>query len=167
MADRQQQLILMHSQVIGVQPSVDQKALYRVIPDLRGYSDTDLNIERFDAVVLVALHLAAKNEGVLVFAPTAHEKWVVAQFNELADRIFSRCKSMGGEKANRTQLAKAYATMFNRISFTGRLLQISEPAHWVSFGFESSGPLPDWMPDKLLLETFVKIPGKSVVPPPG
>lgn len=150
MADCQQQLTLMHSQVIGAQPSADQEALYRVFPDLRGYSDVSLNTDRFDAVVLVALHLAAKNEGVLVFAPTAHEKWVVSQFNDLADRIFSRCKAIGGDKAKRTQLAKAYETMFGRISLTGRLLQIpKEPSHWLSFGFEASGPLPEWMPDKL------------------
>lgn len=150
MTDRQQQLILMHSQVIGVQPSADQESLYRVFPDLRGYSDADLNAGRFDAVVLVALHVAARNAAVVVFAPTAHEKWVVAKFNDLADRIFNRCKDIGGEKAKRVQLAKAYKTMFGRISLTGRLLQIpKEPAHWLSFGFVASGPLPEWMPDKL------------------
>lgn len=150
MADRQQQLTLMHSQVIGAQPSADQESLYRVFPDFRGYSDTSLNTDRFDAVVLVALSVAAKNDAVVVFAPTAHEKWVVSQFNDLADRIFTQCKAIGGAKAKRVQLAKAYETMFNRIQLTGRLLQVpKEPPHWLSFGFVASGPLPEWMPDKL------------------
>ena len=146
------QLSTLHSQIIGVEPNDDQKRLYASFTDFRGYSDDDLNSDRFEAIVLLSLSEAAQSEqGVLVFAPPVHEGWVIRHFNELADRIFTRCKSIGGEATKRIELARAYQTMFERVHLTGKLMQIHEaPARWVSFGFKRTDPLPDWVPDKLL-----------------
>jgi len=150
MSNECDRLTTLHFQVIGTHPSEDQQHLYGSFPDFRGYSDADLNSERFDAVVLLALRESAQGD-VLVFAPKAHERWAIQHFNGLADRIFSRFRTIGGEPEKRVQLARAYKTMFDRVHLTGRIMQIQEPpARWVSFGFAKSTPLPGWMPDRLL-----------------
>ena len=138
----------LHTQIIGDSPNDDQAAIYQAYPKHRGYSDSHLNIARFEAVMLLALCQAAKSEIVLVLAPEAREAWVIEHFNKLADRIFARCKEASG---NRVELARAYKLMFKRTYITGRLLQIDrEPPQWVSFGWHAEDPLPEWLPGKLL-----------------
>lgn len=151
MSNSLEKLSTMHANIIGDSPTEDQKALYSVFPQSRGYSDSDLNAGRFEACALIALSEAANSDKVLIFAPVAHEKWVIDCHNDLADRIFTRCRSLGGDKASRVGLARAYKMLYQRVFITGKLLQmVDPPSHWVSFGFQASDPLPGWMSGRLL-----------------
>jgi len=151
MTNSLEKLSTMHANIIGGSLTEDQKALYSVFPEFRGYSDSGLNAKRLEACVLIALSEAANSDKVLIFAPVAHEKWVIDCHNDLADRIFTRCRSLGGDKASRVGLARAYKMLFQRVFITGKLLQIVDPPpHWVSFGFRATDPLPGWMSGKLL-----------------
>lgn len=136
-----------HRAILGKDPSAIQLQLYEKFPDFLGFSDRELNAERLEAIVLLALTSGSKDDRVILFAPIAHEVWVLENFNAVADSIFSHCKTL----PNRVAIAQAYKKLFEKIALTGRLLQVQkEPTHWLSFGFASDDPVPEWMGRRLL-----------------
>lgn len=142
----------MHVHLLGGEPTTDQAALYDKFPENRGYNDTALNEERFTAVVVLTMSQAIlQKDRVLLLAPLPHEKWVVGQFNGVADRIFAVCKKLPGSHEGRVKLARGYGEAFKRIFIFGRLLQLPEPPKWwASFGFAASDPVPEWVKTALV-----------------
>lgn len=144
-----------HTNLFGDEPTPEQKRLYEAFPHVRGYADKALNVERFQAAVALALAQTKQNakttDRVLLLAPAAHEKWVIEQFNVLADRIFSHCKSLPWESSKKITLARAYGQMFKHVFIFGKLLQLPEdPKLWTIFGFDKDDPLPAWASARLL-----------------
>jgi hypothetical protein len=140
-----------HSTLFGTEPSVSQKTLYDGFPTTRGYDDASLDAERFTAVVVLTIAQALQGDRVLLLAPLSQEKWVVEQYNAVADRIFTRCKTLTGPKESRVALARNYGAMFKRIYIFGRLLQLAEPPKaWASFGFSKADPIPEWVKESLM-----------------
>jgi hypothetical protein len=139
-----------HRTVLGKEATAEQVRLYSKFPEFRGFSDRTLDLEKFEATVLLALMAGAKAERVIFCAPQAHESWVIAQFNDVASIVFDGCKKVEN-KQKRVAIAKLYSSLFSKISITGRLLQLpAEPAHWMSFGFAVDDPIPEWVSNRLL-----------------
>ena len=138
--------VVQHQLVLGKDPTASQVTFYEKTPGFRGLSDRSLDFEQLEATLILGLFSGTINDRVLMFAPVAHEAWVLEGFNTVISTIFEQCKK--SEKA--MARAKGYQTLFSKIALTGRLLQLeTEPPHWVSFGFSKEDPLPEWMPVKL------------------
>lgn len=136
-----------HYALLGKEPTEAQVRLYENFPEYRGISDRSLDPEVMEAIVVQALVTGTVKDRVFIYAPPAHEAWVMQQFDSIASVIFEIVKTTPFPK----KYAMAYGMMFQKIAFMGRVLQVpSEPAHWLSFGFVKSDPVPDWLKDRLL-----------------
>ena len=137
-----------HARILGKEPTSEQLEFYAKFPTFLGFSDRSLNSERLEAVILKALLIKPLEDRVVMFAPVAHEEWVLEKYNSLANTVFNVCKGLRGSKV---PLAQFYSKSFQRIAITGRLLQLpGEPKHWVSFGFSVEDPIPEWMSKRLI-----------------
>lgn len=133
-----------HRVLLSTPPTPRQQALYQQFPVFRGYNCADQHSELLEAVTILALRSGSIDNKPLILAPIAMEGWVLAGIEEIAMRIFHRCKSS-------PKLVKGYSLLFNKLLLTSRVLQLKgEPQHWVSLGFTTSDPLPEWMASKLL-----------------
>jgi len=140
-----------HRVTLGTQPSKEQERLYAAhSKGVRGYAGHLLDEGRFEATVLMATGEAAgrEREKVLLLAPLAQQQWVIDQLNLVANKVFAKCLAVNGD---RLKLANYYGGLLRRIYFMGRVLQLQEqPRYWVAFGFDTSDPIPAWMPSRLL-----------------
>ncbi len=140
-----------HEHLLAADPTEEQQRLYDVFPSRVGFDDGALNEERFEAIVVGTLFLARTAGKVILCAPPQHEKWVLACYNLVADRIFATCRKMQGTSESRIRVAKIYGDLFKKAFVLGRLLQLEEePQAWTIFGFSKSDPLPNWVIPKLL-----------------
>lgn len=145
--DSESVLCKRHQHFFGEEPLEIQRSLYRVFPAARGYADKELDPDRFRAVLLLAL-TQAHHEKTILFTPPTIERWAVDQLNSAADLIFQRVKVMTGD---RKALALYLGKTFKQVFLANRLLQASEaPKRWVSFGFDLSDPVPEWVPPALV-----------------
>ena len=133
-----------HRVILGKEPTPEQVRLYTKFPEFRGFSGLELDEERAEATILLALTFGTRQDRVLFCAPSAHEDWVVGQFNKAADLAFAHCKTLN----NKVVIAQFYRDLFAKVLLVGNLLP-SEPTHWVAFGFLKD-PTPDWMSKRLL-----------------
>jgi hypothetical protein len=142
-----ERLVTRHQLLFGEPPNPDQMRLFAAVPSIRGYSDRTLDEARFKAVVTL-LTAQATTDRAILFAPSVHEKWVVAQFKAAADHIFNRAKTYDG---NRVELARYYGKVFKNIFITSRMLQFNEaPKQWMAFGLDREDLIPEWVQAKLL-----------------
>lgn len=138
-----------HRTLLGQEPTEAQSKLYDSYPKYRGIADRTLDPKIAEAILILALQSGVAQDKVLVLAPLAHEKWMLAQFDQLVDRAFAVCKQY---PQHARQMVTGYAQLFKKVQLTGRLLQLTrEPQYWVSFGFSTEDPLPEWMPQRLLI----------------
>ena len=137
-----------HAILLGKDPTSVQQQLYSRYPEVRGFSDHALDPERLEAAVVAALTTGKANERVLLLAPVSHEVWVLDGINDVAARMFERCKMQRDPAA----FARGLGTLFQKLLVAGRLLQLpAEPPYWVSFGFSIEDPLPEWMTGRLIV----------------
>lgn len=136
-----------HETLLGKEATKRQRHFYEKFPEFRGISDSSLDPEILEAVLISALTFGAAQDRIYFFAPLAHEEWVLKQFNQIADVIFERCKKW----SKPVDKAKGIAMLFKKIVIIGKLPQIpSEPKCWVSFGFTTQDFIPEWMEPKLM-----------------
>jgi hypothetical protein len=136
-----------HKILLGKDPTSVQQQLYSRYPEARGFSDRALDSEKLEAAVVSALTTGKATDRVLLLAPVHHEVWVLDGINEVAARMFERCKL----QRDPALFAKGLGTLFQKLLVAGRLLQLpSEPPHWISFGFATEDPLPEWMAGRLI-----------------
>ena len=133
-----------HRILLGKEETEKQSQLYVQYPQLRGFSDDSLNAEVLEAIVVLAL--TAGKDRVLLLAPPAHSEWVLQEFEKVTDVIFSVCKT----HPNPGRIAQGYGKLFEKVAIAGRVLQMDEPGHWVSFGFKKADPVPEWLSSRLL-----------------
>lgn len=137
-----------HQVLFGADPTPIQKRVYDAFPKYRGISSSEQSPEVMQAIILLALNFGHFSERVYVFAPPVHEAWVLNQFSLAADQILNVCRS----SPNSGALARGYGKLFNKVAFTGRVLQFQEPERWLSCSFSAEDPIPEWMKRALLLE---------------
>lgn len=136
-----------HKILLGKDPTPAQLELYSRYPDVRGFSERSLDVEKLEAAVVAGLTSGKPTDRVLLLAPVAHEVWVLDGINSIAAVMFERAK----QQRDPVAFAKGLSTLFQKLVVLGRLLQITtEPEHWVSFGFSKEDPLPEWMPAKMI-----------------
>jgi hypothetical protein len=135
--------------MLGQEPTEQQSQLYDSYPKYRGIADPTLDPKIAEAILILALQSGFAQDRVMVLAPLKHERWVLDQFDQLVTRTFAECKKH--PKQIRQSVA-GYTQLFKKVQLMGRLLQLPrEPQYWVSFGFTQEDPLPEWMPQRLLL----------------
>lgn len=138
-----------HSLLLGKEPTDTQLKLYAKFPEFRGFSDRALDSEKLEALVVIGLTFGIVNQRVFLFAPVAHETWVIDEINRITDQVFEACR----KQRNPVVFARACGELFKKIVILGRLLQLhEEPERWISFGFVADDVLPAWMPKRLLVE---------------
>jgi hypothetical protein len=131
---------------LNTNPSKKQCSFYAKFPQFRGISDSSLDPEIIEAVLIAALTFGMIKDRVFFFSPVAHETWILDQFRQVIETMFAESKRW----PNREAIVKGYGLMFKRIIVTGRLLQIlKEPEYWVSFGFTLEDIIPEWMEPRL------------------
>lgn len=135
-----------HEFLLGKKATAKQASFYNKFPEFRGLSDRSLDPEILEAVLISALMFGTVRDRVCILAPLAHENWVLEQFNKTADIVFEICK----KQQDKVAVAKSYSLLFKKIVILGKILQIPEPSHWVSFGFAVSDPIPPWVEFRLL-----------------
>jgi hypothetical protein len=136
-----------HQLILGKEVTSNQRYFYELFPKYRGISDTFLNFELLEAVFIAAFTFGTVHDRVLFLVPMSHEKWVLDQFNKIADTIFQECAN----SKHPTHLAKGYGALFNRIGLTGQVQLLEEPSRWVAFGF-SKNDVPNWMASRLFIK---------------
>lgn len=143
----------LHRHYFDEDPTELQVRLYNEYPRARGFSHGALDQERFRAVLNLALVLAIPPDGDLsntqttyVFFPKPHERWVVAEIRESAERIFSRLR-----EERRVDAAKFTGECFKALRLGHLVLQLpGAPERWVAFGFTKEDPIPTWMMEHLI-----------------
>lgn len=137
-----------HRGLYSEEPSPDQRRLYRLVTEMRGFSDRALSEARFDAVLVLGLLLGPMEERVVILSPEVHAAWILARIDKVFRALLEKTKLEGGDVVERIGQFKK---LFSRFCMTGKVLRLeTEPQHWVSFGFDSNDPLPEWMPERLL-----------------
>ncbi len=146
------QLQKYHTQLIGKAPTKEHLTLYEAFPDYKGFSDREVNLARFEAVIVLCLSQAFNEPGqdkpnkTYLFVPANQEKWAMAQLKILAQRLFARCKE---HKAKGTALY--LGEVFRSLMLGSRaVLLVNDPGRWAAYGFDRKDPAPNWMRDKLL-----------------
>ncbi len=141
-----------HVLLLGQEPEPTHLSLYEGFPDSRGFSDRALNVERFEAVLLLGLAQTFKEPGqdkpnkTYLFVPATREAWAIKQLEAVARKVFARCKE---KKAS--QLAVHLGELFQHLMLGSRAIMLpSAPERWAAFGFHRADPIPDWMRDMLL-----------------
>lgn len=143
-----------HKTVLGSEPTAEQSRLYSSYPKYKGIADRTLDPKVAEAVLILALRSGFAQDKVLVLAPIQHETWLLQQFDLIVTTALEDCKRY---PSRIRQTTAGYTQLFKKVTLMGRLLQLHrEPQYWVSFGFTSDDPLPEWMPQRLLKnETLV------------
>ena len=136
-----------HVTLLNREPSERQLDIYKTFPDFRGISDTSLNKDILDVILVMGLLDGTYKDRVFLLAPPDYEAWVLQQLEEFADTVFQGAKRY----PNASRIAQGYGILFKKLALASRVLQFpSEPEHWVSFGFSVDTPIPDWMRAKLV-----------------
>jgi hypothetical protein len=136
-----------HQRLYGTPPSEIAQSLYEAYEQgYRGLDLRELDSERFQASLTLALYLTENRQHrVSLLVPKAQQDLVVQQLrNSALQLIKSRRKNPAS--------AKIIQGLFHCLMLQSRILQLEyEPVPWVSIGFTSKDPLPEWMKNRLLL----------------
>ena len=139
-----------HRTMLGQEPTEQQSKLYDSYPNYRGIADPALDSKVAEAILILALSSGLVHNKVAVLAPPQHEKWLIQQFDKVAERTFQHCKTRPAPQAKSEIFG--YVQLFKKLQLMGRPLQLqNEPQYWVSFGFTLESPLPEWMSPRLLV----------------
>jgi hypothetical protein len=141
-----------HRAFLCSEPTDKHLRIYDGFPTLRGRSDAALDVETFEAAVIMALvQTYTKKQApdpytVYLFVPGSHEKWAVEQLKGMLGRLFDKLKE---KKA--AQQAQILANLFRHIMMGCRVLPFDQaPERWAAFGFVKADPIPIWLSEGLL-----------------
>jgi hypothetical protein len=136
-----------HCVFLGIEPTPKQLRIYNAFPASRGVADARLDVENFEAAVIMALvqTFSMKTQPepyrCYLFVPSSHEKWAVTQLGNFAVSVFKILKE---KKA--AARAQSMGKAFHAVLLGCRVFQFPQvPDRWVAFGFAKSDPMPDWM----------------------
>lgn len=125
----------------------EQIELYEAWPKARGLSNKEKDPSIFVAtLVLALLQTRPKSSGkVLLITPPTHRQWVLEQMKSVV-RYMVRCRK---NNPNGIATVKDVASQIYLYHTPSQIF--TEPAKWVSFGFDSlDADVPSWMSNALL-----------------
>lgn len=135
-----------HEVLLNSAPQPEHLCLYGA-PTMRGFRENAFDRKRFLAVIVLALWLARPVDGeyrrVLLFVPVSHERWAVDTLRVVARHILSSLKE-------RRELYDFVVKAITNIQMGSKILGIAEPDLWVTYGFGTTTPVPDWLPPKAI-----------------
>lgn len=99
--------------------------------------------EHFLATFILAYGQTPRGNVAFAVSPATH-RWADEQLARIVRRIFKT--RAGASKASLEELFRN----FQRLTMGSSVLQISEPARWVAYGFTDTDVLPPWMRNRLL-----------------
>ncbi len=120
---------------------------------LSGFSGGEEDVEKLTAVFVLGIHktfegLSNRFQNVTFAVPRSHDAWAISVMNSRLKEALHR------HKAENQKLHQALKTTLHQaltnLKIGGRVLNIDEPAVWVSYGFPKSPPTPEWLSKKLL-----------------
>jgi hypothetical protein len=135
-----------HLRLYGTPPVEISKRLYEAYEQgFRGLDCREPDPEGFKASLALALYLTDNcKHRVWLMVPRAQQELVLKQLREAARQLIK------ARRKNRTY-AEIIQGLFHCLLIQSRILQLAyEPIPWVSLGFTSKDPLPEWMKDRLL-----------------
>lgn len=145
-----------HEMFLSKSPDSTQEHLYAAYPKARGFSHNERDLSILDATIILGLAQTwPENEEepnqVFFLVRSADELvWCLKRLKEIAKGFFERLKKMPSQKEAKVKAAKLIASFFNNLRI-GISTQFDEPpAHWVSYSYLASDPVPTWMRDKLI-----------------
>jgi hypothetical protein len=144
-------LVQFHYGLLGIHPTPEQRRLYDVFPQKRGFSSEEQNAERFVATFIAALSdtwdaTSMMSSFKVSFAiPRLIEPWCIDQVNLFLEQM----------KARRHRIAKGFIPQFlqavRNVETGTRVFSLVEaPKRWVAFGFSFDSAAPEWLKEGLL-----------------
>ena len=146
-----QTLCSFHETFLGYPPNEDQQLLYKVYPDIRGYSGHEINVDRFEVSFMLALFQTFPFDSNLCrrsmfFVAARNRKWADEQTNRIIHVIFDLLK-----EKQAARVAQFLGSAFNHMIMDKCSPCIERPPdRWASFGFHKIDPIPEWMQKALL-----------------
>lgn len=137
-----------HQYLFHSEPSADQVCLYDQWPTFRGFSDRAKSDSRSDSVITLGLLTGELEDKVLLLAPSALHGWLLGRIERTAYLAMEHGKTEPGDVRARMS---GFVKLFGRFLLNGRVLQMeTEPANWVSYGFNRDDAVPEWLRRALL-----------------
>jgi len=135
-----------HRGLYGPEPNPASLKLYEAAEGngIQGYDARVLDPDEFLASLALALHLTENQHRVYILVPKARQEQVLTQLKNVARQMIQARK----DSPSGVQFVK---DVFALLVMESRVLQFPDPPdRWVSIGFCSTDPLPEWMKGRLL-----------------
>lgn len=137
-----------HRILLGKNATTKQTHFYENFPQYRGISDSTLDPEILEAIVISALTFGKPKDRVYILAPSVYTPKILDHFDKTVTAILEKCKRYPEPLAKRA--TKGYIILFKKIAIIERRMQnLKEPEYWLSFGFTKNNPIPDWIKSHL------------------